>query len=57
MIGEFVPTTKNVPVRELFDRLGFTLVSEDNGHKLYELNGTGYQKKEFNSYKEIIFED
>ena len=56
MIGEFIPTVKNAPVRELFDRLGFALVSDDDGHKVYELDGTGYQKKEFRSYKEIRFE-
>ena len=57
MIGEFVPTAKNAPVRELFDRLGFSPVSNDNGHKVYELDGTEYQRKEFSSYKEIRFED
>lgn len=57
MIGEFIPTAKNEPVRELFDRLGFSLVSDDNGHKVYELDGTEYQRKEFSSYKEIRFED
>lgn len=57
MIGEFVPTAKNAPVRELFDRLGFSPVSDDNGHKVYELDGVGYQRKEFGSYKEIRFED
>lgn len=57
MIGEFIPTAKNAPVRELFDRLGFSLVSEDNDHKVYELEGNGYQKKVFGSYKEIRFED
>lgn len=56
IIGEFIPTTKNSPVRELFDRLGFSLVSDDNGHKVYELDVTGYQKKMFSSYKEIKFE-
>lgn len=57
MIGEFVPTAKNAPVRELFDRLGFSPVSDDNGRKVYELDGTGYEKKEFGSYREIRFED
>lgn len=56
MIGEFIPTAKNAPVRELFDRLGFALVSDAEGHKVYELDGTGYQKKEFSSYKDIRFE-
>lgn len=57
MIGEFIPTAKNAPVRELFDRLGFSLVSDDDGHKVYEFDGNGYRKKEFSSYKEIRFED
>ena len=57
MIGEFIPTAKNAPVRELFDRLGFSPVSDDNGHKVYELDGTGYEKKDFGSYREIRFED
>ena len=57
MIGEFVTKKKNAPVRELFDRLGFSPVSEDNGHKVYELDGTGYEKKDFGSYREIRFED
>lgn len=56
MIGEFIPTAKNAPVRELFDRLGFSPVSDDNGHKVYEFDGNGYRKKEFSSYKEIRFE-
>lgn len=56
MIGEFIPTAKNAPVRELYDRLGFSLVSDDEGRKVYELDGTGYQKKQFSSYKEIRFE-
>lgn len=56
MVGEFIPTAKNAPVKELFDRLGFVMVSDDEGHKTYELDGAGYQKKEFSSYKEIRFE-
>ena len=56
MIGMYVPTAKNAPVRELYDRLGFSLVSDDEGRKVYELDGTGYQKKQFSSYKEIRFE-
>lgn len=56
MIGEYIPTAKNAPVRELFDRLGFMLVSDENGHKIYELDGTGCPNKEFSVYKEIRFE-
>ncbi len=56
MIGEFIPTAKNVPVRELYDRLGFKLISDTNGHKMYELDMAGYTKKFFKSFKEIRFE-
>lgn len=37
LLGEFLPTKKNTPVAELYDRLGFTRVSEDasTGRKLY----------------------
>lgn len=54
--GEYIPTEKNAPVKDLFDRLGFVQVSDDDGHKVYELDGTGYQKKDFSAYKEIRFE-
>ena len=53
LIGEFIPTAKNAPVRELYDRLGFELLSDEGGHKVYELKG--YEHKEFESYKEISF--
>ena len=43
-------------MKELYDRLGFAMVSDDDGHKVYELDATEYEKKEFNSYKEIRFE-
>lgn len=56
IIGEFIPTAKNTPVQELYDRLGFKTVSNDNGHKIYEMDAEGYQKIKFCSYKEIKFE-
>ena len=55
LMGEFIPTPKNAPVKNLFDRLGFKVVSDIDGHKTYELEK--YQRKEFRSYKEIKFED
>lgn len=54
-IGEFIPTAKNIPVKELYDRLGFEMVEDNDGHKIYKL--TKYQKKDFTFYKEIRFED
>lgn len=57
LIGEFIPAAKNAPVKELFDRLGFTVVSDDDGHKIYELDVTDYKKKSFGHYKEIKMKD
>ena len=54
VIGEFIPTAKNAPVKELYDRLGFDMVADEDGHKTYELKG--HQRQEFSSYKEIKFE-
>ncbi len=54
LTGEFIPTAKNAPVKELYDRLGFEMVADEDGHRIYELKE--YQKKAFESYKEIKFE-
>lgn len=54
IIGEYIPTAKNVPVKELYDRLGFTVKSDKNGHKIYELKN--YQNKKSSLYKEVRFE-
>ncbi len=56
LLGEFIPTAKNLPVKELYDRLGFSLVSDEGGHKTYELSTLNYEKEQFESYKEIKFE-
>ncbi len=57
LIGKFIPTSKNAPVKELYDRLGFSLVSDDDGHKTYVMDASGYVKKSFDIYKEIRFGD
>ncbi len=57
IIGQFLPTVKNAPVRDLYDRLGFSLIEDSNGRKTYKLDTIGYQKKSFTCYKAIIFED
>lgn len=54
LVGEFIPTAKNAPVQELYDRLGFEMVADEDGHKTYELKE--HQRQEFASYKEIKFE-
>ena len=57
LLAEFLPTAKNAPVKDLYDRLGFSLVADVGAHKTYELDTKRYQKKEFTSYKEIKFEE
>lgn len=54
LTGEFIPTAKNAPVKHLYDKLGFELVADDDGLRTYALKD--YQKKDFESYKEIKFE-
>ena len=56
IIGEFIPSAKNAPVEKLYDRLGFEVVSDKEGHKIYELDVSDYKKKSFGCYKEIRFE-
>ncbi len=53
IIAEFIPTAKNIPVKDLYDRLGFHIVSDINGHKIYEMDAGNYQKQLFAYYKEI----
>ena len=57
LIGEYIPTAKNAPVNNLFDRLGFTLVSTTEDKKRYVLETDLYVKKSFNMYKTIKYED
>ena len=57
LIGEFIPTEKNVPVKDIFERLDFSLVSNDAGHKIYELDTSEYVKKDFRIYNTIKFEE
>ena len=56
LIGDYLPTPKNVPVKTLYDRLGFVPLQEEEGRKRYVLPLSGYQKKGFSIYKEIRFE-
>ena len=57
LIGEFIPTAKNAPVKELYDRLGFDKASDVEGHKIYEMMLADFKKKSFDSYKEIKFDE
>lgn len=57
LIGEYIRTEKNIPVCDLYDRLGFSVVSDESGHKVYELDAEAYEKKDYRIYKEIKFEE
>lgn len=55
MIGFYVPTNKNAPVKNLYEKLGFDMVEESGGIKRYELSlGKLYQKTD--CYDEVRFE-
>ncbi|MCD8327080.1 MAG: HAD-IIIC family phosphatase [Lachnospiraceae bacterium] len=54
--AEYIPTSKNLPVKDLYDRLGFSLSHEQNGVKEYRAVLKDYQRREFPFYQEICFE-
>lgn len=55
MIGEYIPTSKNGPVCDLYDHLGFRPISENNGHKVYELQIKEFRQGTTDLYKEVNF--
>lgn len=57
LIGEYIPTAKNKPVADLYEKLGFKLVSDEGGHKKYELDLHGYNKKSLEIFKDIVFDN
>jgi len=54
--ASYVTTAKNAPVRELYEKLGFTLVSESFEEKNYEKDIVDYCKEDYHIYKSILFE-
>ncbi len=57
IVGEYKPSAKNAPVKELYDRLGFELVSETSEHKIYELIPEAYKRIDDSCFKSISFEN
>ena len=51
----YIETSKNAPVKELYERLGFELLSDDGNQKKYEFNAEKYERKDFSYYKDIRF--
>ena len=56
LVAEYIPTKKNAPVQDLYERLGFTEVAAHEGHKQYELDTCKYQKVSYDMYRDIVFE-
>ena len=56
LIGEFKPTAKNAPVRQLYDRLGFTLIRETEQGKRYALDLRDYTRQDASLYESVVFE-
>ena len=55
LLGEYIPTAKNAPVRDLYERLGFEkLREEESGRKTYALSGGGPEAPDY--YQEIRFQ-
>ena len=54
--GLYLPTAKNAPVKELYEKLGFTLICENPEPKVYEKDLREYKKHEYTIYKNISFE-
>ncbi|MBP3469975.1 MAG: HAD family hydrolase, partial [Lachnospiraceae bacterium] len=36
ILGEYIPTKKNMPVKDLYEGLGFVLREEQEGHQIWE---------------------
>ena len=53
VIGEYFPTQKNAPVKEFYDRLGFTLTSDCDGRKRYELMARDFNTDAASFYKTV----
>ncbi|MBR4764928.1 MAG: HAD family hydrolase [Lachnospiraceae bacterium] len=54
--GEYIPTAKNAPVKDLYGRLGFMCISDENGHRKYELLMKEKTLPLPDVYKEVRFE-
>lgn len=56
LVGEFIPTAKNLPVEDLYARLGFTFVKEKAGSKIYEIQLDEYKIRMPEIFKQVNFE-
>ena len=55
LVGEFIPTAKNIPVKDLYKRLGFTYVESKGDSEFYELQLSKIGTVPKPVYKEIRF--
>jgi len=45
LLGEFIPSKKNHPVKDFYSQHGFTLKSDDGGHQLWEYELASFKVK------------
>ncbi len=48
VVGHFIPTSKNMMVKDLYERYGFKLVEESDTKKTYSLNSKDFHQNETN---------
>lgn len=56
LIGEFIPTAKNLPVADLYDRLGFVYAGDQGGSRFYEMDLKPYESRMPDVFRQVIFE-
>lgn len=49
--AQYIPTMKNKPVSNFYDKAGIPMVEENDGTKIYEINISDYNKKNINYIK------
>ena len=55
LIASYIPTSKNKPVENLYEQLGFKLINEENGVKSYQTCPNDYKYKQLGIFKNLIF--
>ena len=56
LTARYISTAKNAPVKDLYERLGFYVIFENEKEKKYEKILKNHKKQSFKIYKEILFE-
>ena len=57
LFASYIATAKNKPVEELYERLGFTVISQDNGKNSTGLKCQSIKRKVLMLISQICFND